>query len=155
VKRRRKQGHALRRRYGRSVANKRSRKRASLESALRKITPVNASDKDWTRHNYVLAFGAYGDTLLRVWGNSLDDALDEAVDWIADHAPGLLADDEVNDEYKRLVSEGMSEEEAQEEATVDTTTAGNAGNYLHSSEWTVVVEDPSRADIFEIQRRLR
>jgi hypothetical protein len=72
---------------------------------------------------------------------------------IVDHAPGLLADEQVNEEYARLIAEGMSEEDAQEEATIDTTCAGNCGNYLNSWEWGIVAEDPTRAQILEIQGR--
>lgn len=119
-----------------------------------RVTPVNPSDRNWTKHRYILAFGAYGDTLLMVWANSLDDALDECVDWIADNAPGLLADDEVADEFKRLVSEGMSEEQAMEQAEIDTTCAGTYPfHYLHSWEWTIVAEDPSRKDVLELMQR--
>ncbi len=120
---------------------------------LRKIVAVNSSDKDWTKHRFVLAFGAYGDTMLLAWANSLDDALDEAVDWIEDHAPGLLADEAVADEYKRLKAEGKSDEEAMEEAEVDTTRAGNHGHYLHSWEWALVAEDPTREQMLELERR--
>jgi len=145
------------------------------------ITPINSSDKSWTRHRYVLAFGAYGDTRLLVWANSLDDALDECVDWIADNAPGLLADDQVAEEYERLMSEGktctrcwngaygddvgecldckgegiisLTEEEAHEEATIDTTCAGNCGNYILSHEWMILAEDPDRATMLALLGR--
>lgn len=128
-------------------------KRQSKERATRKIVPVNSSDKDWKKHRFILAFGAYGDTLLMVWANSLDDALDEAVDWIADHAPGLLADDAVKEAYEEAIREGKSEEAAQEAAEMDTVTAGNNGHYLHSWEWNIVAEDPTREQVLEIQRR--
>lgn len=108
---------------------------------------VNPGERDWTRHRFILAFGAYADTSLMVWADSVDDALDECVDWIAEHAPGLLADEAVADEYQRGIAEGLDEEAAQDAATVDTTCAGNCGHYLHSWEWSVVSEDPSRAFI--------
>jgi hypothetical protein len=114
---------------------------------------VNGHDRNWTSGRYVLAFGAYGWTVLMVWANSLEDALDEAVDWIAEHEPGLLADEEVADEYRRLVAEGMPEEEAAEEAAVDTTCAGNAGHYLHSWEWSIVAENPTRAAVLALMGR--
>lgn len=114
---------------------------------------VNPSDKTWTKHRFIFWFGAYGWTRLMVWANSLDDALDEAVDWIADNAPGLLADDAVTEEYNRCIGEGMSEEEAQEEATVDTTCAGNCGHYLNSWEWGILAEDPTRAEVLELLGR--
>lgn len=119
----------------------------------RKIVPVNGSDRDWTRHRYILSFGAYGETLLMVWANSLDDALDECVDWIADNAPGLLADEQVAEAYNEAIAAGKSEEDAQAEAETDTTCAGNAGHYLLSYEWGIVAEDPDRATILDIQGR--
>lgn len=125
------------------------------------ITPINASDRDWTRHRYILWFGAYGDTRLMVWANSLDDALDECIDWIADNAPGLLADEQVEEAYKEALAEALAEgldqeeaeERAQDEAMVDTTCGGNCGHYLLSWEWGILAEDPTRADILELQGR--
>lgn len=145
---------------------------------------VNPGDRSWTKHRYVLAFGAYGWTKLMAYANSLGDALDECVDWIAEHAPGLLADDAVEEAYREALeggeapcsecdgdggcsSEGagmceacggsgvrrMTEEEAREEAEVDTTCAGNSGHYLLSWEWTIVAEDPSRAEMMDILGR--
>lgn len=111
------------------------------------VVIVNANDRDWTKHRYVLGFGAYSCTRLMVWANSLDDALDECIDWIVDHAPGLLADDAVADEYKRLIAEGASEDDAHEAAIVDTTCGGNCGNYILSQEWFILAEDPSRTDV--------
>jgi hypothetical protein len=108
---------------------------------------VNPTDRDWTHHRYILAFGAYGWTRLMVWANSLDAALDEAIDWIANNAPGLLADEQVNEAYREAIAEGKTEEEAQEEAEIDTTCGGNSGHYLLSWEWTVIAEDPSRAEV--------
>jgi len=114
-----------------------------------KIEIVNPTDRSWTRHRFILWFGACGTTRLMVWANGLESALDACVDWIADHAPGLLADEQVTDEYNRLRAENpsASDEWCQEQATVDTTCAGNAGHYLLSWEWGIVAEDPTRAEI--------
>ena len=119
---------------------------------MEKIVAVNGSDRDWTDHRYILCFGAYGWTRLMVWANSLEDALDESVDWIVENAPGLLCNEEVYAEYNRLVAEGKSVEEAMEEATVDTTCAGNCGDYLLSYEWGIVAEDPTREEIKDLER---
>lgn len=107
---------------------------------------VNAGDRSWTTHKYLFNFGAYGWTMCLVYANNLDDALDEAIDWIVDNVPGLLADDSVKEEYDRAIAEGRTEEEADEIATADTTSGGNCGNYLNSWEWSVQ-EDPSRERI--------
>lgn len=37
---------------------------------------VNPHDRNWTSSRFVLAFGAYGWTVLVCWANSLEDALD-------------------------------------------------------------------------------
>jgi hypothetical protein len=114
------------------------------------VVLVNPSDRDYTKHRYVLAFGAHGWTVLVAWASHLEDALDECVDWIAEHAPGLLADEQVAEAYREAIAEGHDEETAQELATVDTTCAGNAGHYLLSWEWTIVCVDPSRAELKSI-----
>jgi hypothetical protein len=127
-------------------------RKAKAKSAKRiKLVAINSGDKAWTRKRWILWFGATGSTYLLVWANSLDDALDECVDWIADRAKGLLADSEVNDEYNRLVAEGIDEEEAQQQAEVDTTQAGNEGHYLHSREWGIYAENPSREQVLALQ----
>ncbi len=142
-------GRALRRRYGQS---KRARKRASLESGRHTIHNVNPGERSWTDNNFIFGFGAYGDTYVRAWGKHLEDALDEAIGWIAEHKKGLLANDAVADEYKRAIAEGKSEEEAIEEAEVDTTMDGS-GNYVNSWEWTIIAENPTHAEVLRLQGR--
>lgn len=117
------------------------------------IVAVNATDADWTRNRYLLAFGAYGWTLLLVWANSLDDALDECVDWIAEKKPGLLCNEQVKGAFEAAKAEGLSDEKAHEQATCDMTSAGNYSDYIASWEWGIVAENPSRADILEILGR--
>lgn len=118
-----------------------------------KIHIINPSDRDWTKHRYLLQFGAYGWTVCMVWANSLDAALDECVDWLVSHAPGLLADEQVAEEFALAKLDGLTDEEAAEKAEVDTTRAGNCGNYLNSWEWGILAEDPSRQTIKEIEAR--
>lgn len=112
-----------------------------------KVIGINPGDATWTKHRFVLWFGACGGAKLFVNANSLEDALDECVDWIADNAPGLLCDDTVNEAYNEAISAGKSEEEARDEAEADTTCAGNNGHYLLSWEWGLVCEDPSFAEL--------
>ncbi len=128
----------------------------------RDLVIVNPTDKYWTRHRYVLWFGAVGSTFLLVWANSLDDALDEAVDWLAEHKPGYLATEEVRSEYERIRHESvedpsgtMTDEKAWDQATVDTTCAGNYGDFLHSWAWGCWCIDPTRADILQFLGRSR
>jgi hypothetical protein len=120
---------------------------------MKKIDVVNASDRDWTKHRYLLAFGAYGDTVLMVWANSLDAALDEAIDWLVVNAPGHIVDAQVYDEYKHCIDSGMSEDDAREAAEADTNCGGNCGNYILAYEWQVLAEDPTRAEILTFQGR--
>jgi hypothetical protein len=118
-----------------------------------KLISVNPRDSHFTRRRYILAFGAYGWTQLMVWANCLDDALDECIDWIVENAPGLLADAAVNDAYTRAIAAGIDDETAHIEATQDTISGGNAGNYLLAWEVHIVSENPSRALILELQGR--
>ncbi len=118
----------------------------ALTNMKRKITYVNSGYREWAKHRYILAFGAYATTYLYIFADSLEDALDEAGAWLAENAPGLLADQEVIDEYNCLKNAGASEEEAREAAEVDTVIL-DGGHYLHSSEWTIIAEDPSPEDV--------
>jgi hypothetical protein len=116
---------------------------------MTRYTVVNFSNRHYADHRYLVSLGAYGWTRLLIWADSWDDAVDEAIDWCAKNAPGLLCDDAVNEEYKRAREEGLSEEDAQERATVDTICAGNYGNYIAS--WEINIhEDPSLADLRSI-----
>ncbi len=146
---RRRRGSALRRRYGHS---KKARKKASLAGARHTIHNVNPGSYD---QNFIFWFGSHGATYVRAWGSSLQDALDEAVDWLSDHYPGLLADTEVEEEYKRLIGEGVSEEEAQEQAEMDMTPAGGYGQHIRSDEWGIEAENPTHARVLQIQGRSR
>lgn len=113
---------------------------------------VNPTDRAWTKHRYILRFGAYGDHVLMVYANGLGDALDECVDFLADRWPGLLADEAVQEDYEAAIAEGLDEEQAYELSTEDTTCAGNNGHYLASWEWGIVAEDPSREDVKAISK---
>ena len=120
----------------------------------RRVTIINPSDR-WPidrwyprrQHTFILAFGQVSATYLMVYADHLQDAFDECIDWIVDHAPGLLCDDEVAEEYERLIAEGKTEEEAWEESEVDTSSGGNAGNRIHSDEWTIAAEDLTRQEL--------
>ena len=114
---------------------------------------VNPNDKAWTSGKFVLAFGAYSALYLVVWANHIEDALDGAIDWIVDHKPGMLCDDQVSELYNEAISQGCSEDQAQERATQDITCGGNAGNYIPSWEWSVAAENPSRQQMLAILGR--
>jgi hypothetical protein len=132
-----------------------------LPDQIGDVTLVNPGDRDsWTcTHAYVFHFGAYGDTHLMVWGDSLDSALDEAIDWLVDNAPGHIVDDQVQEEYECLCEEygpllltDEVRERLQEESEADTTCGGNYGNRINSWEWSVT-EDPSPAELKELFAR--
>lgn len=120
------------------------------------IRVVNPSDRDWTRHRYVLWFGACGPTRLMVWANGLDSALELAGEWLAEHAPGhIMAHD--SEELRALVRASAedlgldlsrsvdAEYRAHDHATADLTYT-EAG-YLTSWEWGIDLEDPTRATL--------
>jgi hypothetical protein len=109
---------------------------------------VNPGDKDWTSGRFLLWFGAYGDTKLLVWANSLEDALDAAVDWLETNAPGmLLGGVELEELHAAAVADGNGADQAWEVATADLTCAGNGGRYLPSWEWGLVSENPTRGEL--------
>lgn len=120
---------------------------------------INPTDRDYYTHRYVLSFGAYACTHLMVYASSLDDALEECAEWVTDNAPGhIMAHD--SDELVELFEEAraelfgdtqateLSDEqrwECEEQATADLTYTESG--YITSYEWTITLEDPSRAEI--------
>ena len=113
---------------------------------------ANPGDQSWTKNKYVLDFGAYGDTRIIAYANSLDDALDACGDWLIANAPGLLATDAVNDEFTRLKADGATDEAAREAATVDTISIDSGNHYLHAWELALVAENPDRDALCEMFR---
>lgn len=95
----------------------------------------------YTRNSvFAFAFGAYGWTRLIVWEASdhLDDALEVAGEWLAEHAPGILTSEE---EVGKLIEEAKEEdpslddEDAFSTATQDLTYTESG--WIPSWEWTV------------------
>ena len=127
----------------------------TLSTVGHEVILVNPDNRDYTRDRgddtrgscFVLWFGACAPTYLMVWDDHLEAALDTAVDWIVEYAPGLIADDQVHEAYNDAIADGKSEEEAIEEAELDTTCAGNCGNYLLSWEWGIALDSPTRQDL--------
>jgi len=159
------QGHApARYQEDESIETGRVARGALSTAGEREIIYVNENDQNVWRHNFILWFGAYRDTLLRVWANALDDALDEAIDWIRDNEPDMLSTDFVNEEFARLKLEREAEigrelsweddadnqelTDLMEEAEQDTTQGGNYGDYI--GEWGIAAEDPSDTDVLRI-----
>ncbi len=136
-----------------------SREQERLHVMQAPLVVVNPSERDYTDHRFVLSFGAVGTTHLLVWGH-LDDALETAAEWLAEHAPGhIMAHD--SDELQELFNEAMGElypesesiddldpeqvERCQEQATADLTYT-EAG-YLTSYEWFITLENPTRSEL--------
>jgi len=127
--------------------------------ATRTIHVANPNDRNYQNNRFIFAFGAYGDTLVMAWGD-FQDALDEAGDWLREHAPGILHTEEVNEAYNvaydEAVADGMDEddatEHAQAESEMDMTPIGDS-EWIASWEWTIVAENPTRSQILEIQGR--
>lgn len=112
----------------------------------RLVTLVNPTDQHSCRHRFIFAFGMIAPTYLMVWSDGIEDALDEAMEWCAEHAPGLLCDAEVAAAFKEALAEGKDEGEAIEAAEADTTQSGS-GHYVRSEDWAIVAEDPTRAQL--------
>ena len=96
---------------------------------------------------WILCFGAYGDTRLLVYAWSLEDALDECIDWISENAPGLLCNDAVSTAYESAIESGFTADQALAEALTDVTTGGNCGDHILSWEWGIVGEDLTPKEI--------
>jgi hypothetical protein len=120
----------------------------SLSSFGRDVILVNPNDRTIWDNRFVLWFGGCGTTHLMVWASDLCSAVDECIDWLADHAPGYLCNESVHEEWERAVADGKSEDEAWDIATADTT-AGDGGNYINSWEWGLALENPTRKALDE------
>jgi hypothetical protein len=128
----------------------------------RKIEVINANAKHWTQQTYVLWFGACSPTLLLVYANSLDDALEECSEWLADNAPGLIMP-AWGEEHTTLVKEACEEVglayppsdgadleadgyyDAQYTAEADLTYTESG--YLTAYDWGIALENPSPKEI--------
>jgi hypothetical protein len=110
---------------------------------------LNRHDEDSTDHAYLIALGHYGHVFL-VHADDLGDALDHIVDWAEEHAPGLLADEQYDSEFKYAIEHGKSEAEADELAQRDLFTAGNAGHYLKNDEIAHLATDPTPQQLLEV-----
>jgi hypothetical protein len=120
-----------------------------------KITAINSTDRDWTR--YLLAFGAYGETVLMVWANGLESAIEECGDYFyRTGKTGYFCDDTVKEEYDRAYQlaliehdEEKAREIAYEQAEQDTISV-DGGHYFLSWEVQLISEDPDRGTILEM-----
>jgi len=92
-------------------------------------------------------FGAYGDTHLYVWADGMGSGFEIAVEWLDDHAPGMLT--MVSEEDYQQAAEELGkvwdpsdpDDEIMQTAEADMTMIGHTtlkhGNAVASWEWTV------------------
>lgn len=116
---------------------------------------------------FIFAFGAYGDTRLAVFARSLDDALEEAFEWLDDNEPGQLLWSHENAEEcaaelgipwplpEDFDHSGDKGCELYEACTVDMTVCGHTtlknGDCMPSWEWTA--RDATEDEVAELNGR--
>jgi len=86
------------------------------------------------------------------YGNSLESALSEAIEWVAKNDPALLCNDVVQELFDEALEAGSDENEAWDEATVDTTCNDDGNHYINSDDWSIVLEEPTTV---QLQRFLK
>lgn len=130
------------------------------------IELINPGERYFARHRFVLWFGAYGLTYVLVYANGLDGAIEEAAEFLAEHAPGHVMR-EWSDEHKDLIREVCEERgiafpegfEALEDddkwaicETAEADLTRTESGFLTSYEWGIVAEDPDRAELLALAR---
>ncbi len=100
-----------------------------------------------------------------IWANGLEAAIEIAGEWLAEHAPGHIMP-EGSEELESLRREACNEagleyplpdgEEYAEEhwaafQDAETDLTYTESGYLTSYEWGIDLEDPSRAEVLELQ----
>jgi len=101
---------------------------------------TDAFELAWSRAGsgmlWVFQFGAVGTTRVIVWGHQLADALEFAAEYLKDQGwVGYFDDEQIEEAYKEAKEEGLSDYEAQEQATTDMTYTESG--YIPSWEWHV------------------
>lgn len=109
--------------------------------------PVHVADSE-PDSGFIFHFGAYGDTQVAILGcgMSLEDALEEAFEWLDDNAPGLLSKADYEGAAKELgltLSPDMSDEDqdrvsqlAEQDMTMCGHTVLKNGDCIPSWEWS-------------------
>lgn len=127
------------------------------------IVMLNPDQKRWYNHLYVLWFGGCGATYLHVYADSLDDALAECAEWLAEHAPGHImkhgSEEHIDlikdackdagvtydpDMFSGSVATEMYKILEKAEADLTYTEAG----FITSYEWGISFEDPDAATLY-------
>lgn len=129
-------------------------------SYTRRIVMINPSEKRWHDGKaFVLWFGAYG-TRVHVYTDSLEDALEQAAGYLADHAPGHimpLGSDEHTAlcrgafEDAGLVWTGevdwSDDKQAQAMASAEDGLTYTESGHITAYEWGVALENPTTAEL--------
>lgn len=135
----------------------------TLSTEGRSIVLVNPENRSYTENRFVLAFGGYGWTRLMVWERSLDDALETAAEWLAEHAPGHVMECG-SDEHTALVREACEEAglawpmpddiydgtHPEYERAIESAESGMVHcdrGVMISDDWSVALENPSRKEL--------
>ena len=140
-----------------------ARERLRLDKLALKASAKDAgilvNDDFYSNKAWVLHFGAYGDTKVLVWADSLGDALESAADVLP---PGIFCDEQIAEEFERLKVEAAEDpanldpdnptdllddvlDRLREESEVDCTYTESG--YIASCEWGCTFEDPTLDDI--------
>lgn len=113
-------------------------------------------DRLWAHKGaWIFSFGAYDATHVLAYG-ALDDALESAAAWLAEHAPGHLTEPDYGNARNEILGESgigddmLSEEAIAEHAEADLTYTESG--WLLSHEWTCMkLHDPS--DLLKFVKR--
>jgi CO/xanthine dehydrogenase Mo-binding subunit len=117
-----------------------------VEAAKEAGILVDDSGASWVNSCFVLWFGAYGDTHVLTWAESIEDALEQASSELPKDMFTALTDS-YTEALAELVAEGADPEDdetiqaAQEAAEVDMTYTESG--YLASWEWGITFENPT------------
>lgn len=130
----------------------------------RRVVMINPMEKSWRKRAYVLWFGAVGTTYLHVYADSLEAALEECAEWLAEYAPGHIME-HGSEEHRDLLREACEERgildgdldfesedvmAAVEAAEADLTYTESG--FLTSYEWGICMEDVTAADLYAFIR---
>lgn len=104
---------------------------------------ANPSDHNWIDGLWALTFGASGSEHVLVWADSVEDALEEAAEWLKDTGKigYFVPDDEMRERYDEALAKAGGDEEKATEVAEQDLTLTEAG-YIPSHEWFVDEASP-------------
>lgn len=106
-------------------------------SWARKIILINPMEKRYFKQSFVLWFGAYGTTYLRVYADSLEDALEWCGEWLKLYEPGVFTDEPTFDEDGNAIDNS--------DADLTYTESG----WIASWEWGISLDNPSVNELYQ------